>query len=69
MKNFEQFCDLEITRTGETAEIIFDYFEGDRSRPVRLIGFATDAELSDFEILEAGFEYYDRLVEATKKQV
>ena len=53
---FEEFCTKEVVRTGESAEIIFDYYEG---RPIRLVNF--NAELSDFEILEEGFDYYQRL--------
>jgi hypothetical protein len=50
-----EFLESEVIRNNDKAEIIFDYFEG---KPVRLIGFVTDPNLSDFEILEQGYYYY-----------
>lgn len=47
-----------IRRTGEIAEIIVDYYEG---KPVRLIGFSTDANKNDFEIFEEGYYYWNEL--------
>ena len=47
-----------IIRSGEIAEIIVDYYEG---KPVRLIGFQTESNKSDFEILEAGYYYWNEL--------
>jgi hypothetical protein len=63
MITFEEFQQKEIRRTGDIAEIIFDYF-GDK--PIRLIGFYCSSDLSDFEILEQGWDYYERLVAAVK---
>lgn len=50
-----------VRRTGDIAEIIVDYYEGDLNKPVRLIGFATEAARSDFDILEDGYYYYNEL--------
>jgi len=50
-----------VQRTGKIAEIIVDFFEGDPLKPIRLIGFQTDASYSDFEILEDGYYYYNEL--------
>lgn len=54
-------CQCEIRRTGEVAEIIIDEWKG---KPVRLMGFVTDAGLSDFEIYEQGQMYLKRLIAA-----
>lgn len=58
----------EVRRNGEAAEIIIDYFHGDETKPVRLIGFKTNASKSDYEILEEGFYYYNRLKEEITKR-
>jgi hypothetical protein len=66
MKNFRtltlsDMCQCDIRRTGNIAEIIVDRWKG---KPIRLMGFYTDAHLSDFEIYEQGFAYLKRLVAA-----
>ena len=48
----------QIKRTGNIAEIIWDYEEG---HPIRLIGFSTKASLTDLEIFEEGLAYYNEL--------
>lgn len=55
---FSDFCQMDIRRTDNIAEIIVEYFEGDLSKPIRLIGFATDASKTDYEIAEEGWEYW-----------
>lgn len=59
----DEFFQKEIRRTthtlGDIAEIIFDTCpEG----PIRLIGFTAQAELTDYEILELGFDYYQAFI-------
>ncbi len=49
---------VEITRKENIAEIIVDYYQG---HPIRLIGFKTDSEKTDFQILEEGYSYYNEL--------
>lgn len=61
------FMNKEVKRTGHLAEIIYEYYEGDKNKPVRLIGFVTDASKTDFEILEEGYHYYIELCEQVKK--
>ncbi len=60
------FCNMQIKRT-DVAEIIVDYSEGDINKSVRLIGFSTDINKTDFEIQEEGFEYYQNLKEEINK--
>ena len=62
-RNFtlSDFCAMPIHRNGAAAEIIVDYFEGDSQKPVRLLGFVADASLTDFEIAEQGYAYYQQL--------
>ena len=55
---WEDFLEMEVVR-GSCAEIIVDHYEG---KSVRLIGFTADLDLSDYEVLELGYEYYERLV-------
>lgn len=57
----EEFFNREVIRNNGIAEIIFDYDH--LNRPVRLIGFKTDAELQDIDILIEGWDYYNRLLE------
>jgi hypothetical protein len=56
------FMHMEVQRTGPDAEIIFDHIlhEGEL-KPVRLIGFVADACLSDYDIREQGYAYYQDL--------
>ncbi len=51
----------EVRRTGDVAELIFDHYEGDKSKPVRLIGFQTEAWKTDNQIREEGFFYFKDL--------
>jgi len=57
---WNDFLQMEVVRRNDVAEIIVDYHE---SKPVRLIGFTADLELSDYEVMELGYEYYERLVQ------
>lgn len=61
------FIGKEVKRTGDVAEIIYNYHEGNKDKPVRLIGFSTDASKSDYEILEEGYHYYLELTERVKE--
>ena len=60
------FLGKEVKRTGDIAEIVYDHYEGDKDKPVRLIGFVTDASKTDFEILEEGYHYYLNLCEKAR---
>jgi hypothetical protein len=57
-----EFMYKTIVRKGDTAELIFDNFEGNPNKPVRLIGFSCPSYLSDFEIRELGYMYFQDLV-------
>jgi hypothetical protein len=65
MKNYTltDFMNLDISRKEEIAEIIIDYtlYKGEQ-KPVRLIGFTSNSNKSDFEIREEGFYYYQKLL-------
>lgn len=71
---WEDFQQFEIVR-GEVAEVIVDHFrstpgdgfEADDGKPVRLIGFTADPDLSDFEILEKAFEHYEDILKMLGK--
>jgi hypothetical protein len=54
-------CQCDIRRTGDIAEIIVDTWKG---KPIRLMGFTTDASLPDFDICEQGHLYLKRLIAA-----
>ena len=53
------FCQMPIRRSGGIAEIIIAESKG---RPVRLLGFNSDANNDDFTIREEGFYYYQELL-------
>lgn len=63
---FEDFQQMEVIRTRGVAEVIVDRFvsvpgdgfEADHGKPVRLLGFSTDIELSDFEVLEQAYDHF-----------
>ena len=65
--NFYDFLQLEVIRDEGIAEIVFDYIDGDKTKPVKLTGFKTDPTLSNFHILEDGYEYYCELLQEIKK--
>lgn len=58
-----------IKRDGEIAEIIYDYFEGDLNKPVRLIGFSSESMKNDYEIYEEGFMHYKNLLKTFRKNM
>lgn len=58
----EEFFETEIRRTGDIAEIIVEYYEGDKDKPIRLIGFHTDSSMLDIDILIEGYSYYLELL-------
>lgn len=60
------FMDKDIIRTGNTAEVIFEYVDG---KPVRLLGFKTKANKSDFEIRELGFLYLLSLIQQSEQLI
>ena len=51
------FMSLTVTRTKDVAELIYDYVDGDKNRPVRLIGFASDPKKTDDEIRTEGYYF------------
>lgn len=69
--SWEKFQYFEIVRTKGIAEIIIARFQARpdsemckyNGRPVRLLGFTTDATLTDYEILEDGFAYCQELLD------
>lgn len=70
----DDFMQMDIVREGDTARIITQWLtkaEVDalggatydaEIYPVRLLYFIADADLSDYEILEAGYEHYLDLI-------
>ena len=66
VRTLSDFCDMEIIRNDGVAEIVFDKVGLNKEIPVRLIGFYTDANKSDFEIREEGFYYYNELLNNSK---
>lgn len=57
----EFMSNIEIKRNNGIAEIIIDYFNNDKNKPIRLIGFSTNPNNSDYEIAEEGYHYYQSL--------
>ncbi|HEX8586083.1 MAG TPA: hypothetical protein VF680_16940 [Allosphingosinicella sp.] len=51
---------IYILRLDEKAEIIFD-LDG-YGNEIKLIGFRTDSDKTDFEIYEKGYEYFNNLI-------
>lgn len=70
----EDFMEFDVVRS-HVAEVIIgrfqsapgDGFESDDGKPVRLIGFQEDPELTDYEILELAFMHYERLMEELQR--
>ncbi len=60
---FEDFQQMEVTRSDGCAEIVMERVDG---RPIRLLRFKADAALTDFEVLEHGYEYYLAFVDALR---
>lgn len=66
-KSLSEFISsVEIIRTNDKAEIIIDYVD---VHPIRLLGFSTDLNKSDWEVYEEGFHYYQSLKHYLKKQI
>lgn len=69
--DYEDFLQMEVIRIRGVAEVIVDHFhstpgdgfEADDGKPVRLLGFEADVELSDFEVLESAYGHYLALAE------
>ena len=61
--NLSDFMQYDIRRIDDIAEIIVAYDNDDESKPIRLIGFATESSKCDFEIYEEGLDYYNKLVD------
>lgn len=57
----------EVRRTGDVAELIFDHYEGDKSKPVRLIGFQTEAWKTDNQIREEGYYFWLDLIDESER--
>lgn len=65
----------EIIRHDGIAEIIIDHYDPDDfpddpqnwMKPVRLIGFSTEASKTDLEIYEEGWDYYQALKHEVEK--
>lgn len=62
------FCRLPIRRTGGIAEIIVAYYKFDKTKPVRLIGFYTSSDKSDFDIQEEAYLWYRGLNKELQKK-
>lgn len=61
------FMRLPVIRKNGYAEIIVAYYlEGSAKVPIRLIGFMTDSDNSDYVIREQGFEYLQALNKEVK---
>lgn len=59
--NLSDFMSMEVIRTKDVAEIIFDHNEG--GMPIRLLGFETEASKSDYEVREEAYGYWKLLIE------
>jgi len=57
------FCSLPIYKKGGEAMLIVAYKDHDKKQPIRLLGFKTSADKSDFEIREEGYYHMLRLKE------
>lgn len=55
------FCQLPVQRSGDKAYIVVAYLRGDKRYPVLLAGYTGSSTDSDFNILEAGWEYFQSL--------
>ena len=68
MKNKEltltDFMSKDIIRKGDSAELIFDYVDG---KPIRLLGFKTEASNSDYTVRELGFLYFLSLLDQSEQ--
>lgn len=62
LSDFISRTEIAIDQTGKAC-IVIDYYQGDENKPVRLAYFNTAPELSDFEIWEEGWSYFNRLIE------
>ncbi len=61
------FCRLPVKRTGDIAEIIVAYYKFDKTKPIRLLGFTTSSEKSDFDIQEEAYLYFRGLNQELQK--
>jgi hypothetical protein len=62
--DLSDFLNMPVVRRGGRATVVVDTFEG---KPVRLIGFAADAELGDMEIQELALAYYRALCDEIRQ--
>ena len=72
----EKFMTFEVVRNPNVAEINIGIYNPDdhggkyeqcRGKPVRLLGFTADSGLTDYEILELGYEHYKNFVQEVNR--
>lgn len=56
-----------VRRTGDIAELIFDNYNNDPTKPVRLMGFKTEAWKDDFTIREEAYFFFLDLIIDSKE--
>lgn len=69
MNNYKEvtltdFMYKTVRRTGDIAELIFDNVDG---KPVRLMGFQTEAWKDDYTVREEGYFYFLDLIIDTRE--
>lgn len=61
------FCYKTVIRKNDKAELIFGNYNDDETKPVRLMGFSCPAYLSDFEVQERGFMYFQDMIDESNR--
>lgn len=56
-----------VRRTGEIAELIFDNYNNDPTKPIRLMGFKTESWKDDYSVREEGYLYYLDLIDESER--